>query len=46
MSDVNIDKTLLRCRKNEEYLKTHGYIMNIDVQNLCGVSAITANRIL
>lgn len=46
MSDVKIDKSTLRWKKIEEYLKTHDYIMNADVRKLCGVSAATANRIL
>lgn len=46
LSDVKIDKALLRWRKIEKYLKTHDYIMNADIRNLCGVSAATANRIL
>ena len=32
--------------KIQEYLKTHDYIMNANVRELCGVSAATANRIL
>lgn len=46
MSDVKMDKSTLRWKKIEEYLKTHDYIMNADVRELCGVSAATANRIL
>ena len=46
MSDKKIDKSTLRWKKIEEYLKTHDYIMNADVRELCGVSAATANRIL
>ena len=46
MSDGKMDKTTLRWKKVEEYLKTHDYIMNADVRELCGVSAATANRIL
>ena len=46
MSDGKIDKSTLRWKKIEEYLKTHDYIMNADVRELCGVSAATANRIL
>lgn len=46
MSDGKIDKTILRWRKIEKYLKTHDYIMNIDVRDLFGVSSATANRIL
>lgn len=46
VSDGKIDKTTLRWKKIEEYLKTHDYIMNADVRELCGVSAATANRTL
>ena len=46
MSDGKMDKATLRWRKIEEHLKTHDYIMNADVRDLCGVSAATANRIL
>lgn len=46
MSDGKMDKLTLRWKKIEEYLKTHDYIMNADVRELCGVSAATANRIL
>lgn len=46
MSDVKMDKATLRWNKIQEYLKTHDYIMNADVRELCGVSAATANRIL
>ena len=46
MSDGKMDKATLRWKKIEEYLKTHDYIMNADVRELCGVSAATANRIL
>ena len=46
MSDGKVDKATLRWKKIEEYLKTHDYIMNADVRELCGVSAATANRIL
>ena len=46
MSDGKIDKVTLRWHKIQEYLKTHDYIMNADVRELCGVSAATANRIL
>ena len=45
MSDGKIDKVTLRWHKIQEYLKTHDYIMNADVRELCGVSAATANRI-
>ena len=46
MSDENVDKATLRWRKIEEFLKTHDYIMNADVRELCGASPATANRIL
>ena len=46
MSDGKMDKTTLRWKKIEEYLKSQDYIMNADVRELCGVSAATANRIL
>ena len=41
-----MDKATLRWNKIQEYLKTHDYIMNADVRELCDVSAATANRIL
>lgn len=46
MSDGKLDKATLRWKRIQEYLKTHDYIMNADVRELCGVSAATANRIL
>ena len=46
MSDGKLDKAALRWNKIQEYLKTHDYIRNADVRELCGVSAATANRIL
>ena len=46
MSDGKMDKAALRWDRIQEYLKTHDYIMNADVRELCGVSAATANRIL
>ena len=46
MSDGQMDKATFRWNKIQEYLKTHDYIMNADVRELCGVSAATANRIL
>ena len=46
MSNGKIDKTTLRWKIIEKYLKTHDYVMNADVRELCGVSAATANRIL
>ena len=46
MSDGKIDKATLLWNKIQEYLKTHAYIINADVRELCGVSTATANRIL
>lgn len=46
MSDGKLDKTTVRWRKIKQFLRTHEYIMNADVRQLCGVSAATANRIL
>ena len=46
MSVEKVDKATLRWNKIQEYLKTHDYIMNANVRELCGVSAATANRIL
>ena len=41
-----VDKAAFRWSKIQAYLKTHEYIRNADVRELCGVSAATANRIL
>ena len=46
MNGGKMDKAALRWDKIQEYLKTHDYIMNAEVRELCGVSAATANRIL
>ena len=46
MSDGRVDKAAFRWGKIQAYLKTHEYIRNADVRELCGVSAATANRIL
>ena len=46
MSDGKLDKATLRWNMIQEHLKTHDYIMNADVRELCGVSSATANRIL
>lgn len=46
ISVEKVDKAALRWNKVQEYLKTHDYIMNANVRELCGVSAATANRIL
>ena len=46
MSDGKMDKATQRWKKIEAYLKTHDYIMNANVRELCRVSSATANRIL
>ena len=46
ISNGKMDKSTLRWNKIQTYFQTHDYIMNADVQKLCGVSAATANRIL
>lgn len=46
MSDRKIDKATLRWNKIRENLRTHVYIMNFDVRELCGVSAATEDCIL
>ena len=46
MSHAKMGKAALRWNEIQKYLKTHNYIMNADVRELCGVSAATANRIL
>lgn len=46
VSDGKMDKATMRWQKIEKYLKTHDFIMNSDVRELCGVSAATANRSL
>ena len=46
MSDGKMDKATFRWNKIHDFLKTHDYIMNADVRELCGVSAATANRVL
>lgn len=46
MGNGKVDKATLRWKKIEEYLnKTHNYIMNADVRELCVFSAAMANRI-
>lgn len=45
-SDGPMDKATMRWKQIEKFLKTHPFIMNADVRELCGVSAATANRIL
>lgn len=46
VSDGATYKATTRWSKINYYLKSHQFIMNADVRNLCGVSAATANRIL
>lgn len=46
MSDGVMDKATSRWNAIQSFLKTHPFIMNADVRELCGVSAATANRIL
>lgn len=46
MSDGMMDKASIRWNRIENYLHTHDFIMNADVQRLCDVSSATANRIL
>ena len=46
MSDAEQDKYVIQWSKIEEYLKTHSFIMNAGVRELCGISAATANRLL
>ena len=46
MSDGAMDKATVRWRQIEKFLETHEFIMNADVRALCGVSAVTANRVL
>ena len=46
MSDGKTGKAAFRWSKIQAHLKTHEYISNADVQELCGVSDATANRIL
>lgn len=46
MSNEPTDKVSARWVKIQCYLKTHDFIMNADVRELCGVSSATANRIL
>ena len=36
MNDKKMDKAMLRWNKIQKYLKTHDYIMNADVGELCG----------
>ena len=46
MSNESTDKASARWAMIQRYLKTHDFIMNADVRELCGVSSATANRIL
>lgn len=46
MSCGTLDKSGMRMRQIENYLKEHPFIMNADVRRLFGVSSATANRIL
>lgn len=46
MSDGSMDKATLRWSQIGAFLKTHEFIMNADVREICNVSAATANRIL
>lgn len=46
MRDGGQDLKAVRQKQIENFLRTHRVIQNADVQNLCGVSAATANRIL
>ena len=46
ISDGKMNKATLHWKQIEEHLKTHDYIMDADMRELCGVSAVTANRIL
>lgn len=46
MSDVKFDKVAFLWSKIEAHLKTHGYVINADMRELCGVSAAMTNSIL
>ena len=46
MRTEKADKKSLRRQAIARFLQTHAYIMNADVQELCGVSSATAYRIL
>lgn len=46
MHTEKADKKSLRWQAIARFLQTHAYIMNADVQELCGVSSATAYRIL
>ena len=46
IDDDPTDKASARWSMIRRYLRTHDFIMNADVRELCGVSSATANRIL
>ena len=46
MDAKTTDRRSMRWSKIQNYLKTHDFIMNSDVRELCDVSSATANRIL
>ena len=46
MNGKPADKASARRDMIQRYLKSHDFIMNADVRELCGVSSATANRIL
>ncbi|MDE6454546.1 MAG: Fic family protein, partial [Dysosmobacter sp.] len=46
MSDAPKDKAEDRWKQIEQFLEDHDIIQNVDVRQLCSVSAATANRIL
>jgi len=46
MSDGKMDKATIRWMQIKQFLKTHTFIMNADVREICNVSSATANRIL
>ena len=46
MDAKTTDRRSIRWSKIQNYLKSHDFIMNSDVRELCDVSSATANRIL
>ena len=46
VSDEPMDKAAMRWKQIEKFLETSEFIMNADVRALCGISAVTANRVL
>lgn len=46
MGDRKIDKGTFRWNKIQEYLKTHDYIMSVNVLDYMEISTVTANSIL